>query len=281
MSSLITVRLYNEDWTPKTGATPLLWAIKQSDRSLVIDSESMEEVGQWFYQYNFTTYERNELYFFFIDNEQYDNINQLDSYWNKGSWGSSSVIINTEQLAKDVWGIKEWDVKKGTIWEHLFSLKNMSLEEVNIKIDDIFLQLFGRSNELELGIKEAILGIKIPKQIKSEEITKPIENMINNSIIEYGTLIKDWLSKIKETLDEKSDYDDTELRGDITKLLEEVEELDEKIEWVKTLEFKIDTSNTNNDKNKEEIFWSMDSIWSELKEINRKMAILFTRLNSK
>ena len=83
MASLISIRLYNTDGTPKVWASPLLSAILEKDSSLALDSVEMVKVWEWFYKYNFVDYDRRELYFFFIDGEQYDNINQLDSYGNK------------------------------------------------------------------------------------------------------------------------------------------------------------------------------------------------------
>lgn len=282
MTSLISVRLYNEDQTPKTWASPLLSAILQEDKSLALDSVAMEEVGEWFYQYEYENYDRNALYFFFIDWETYDDINKFDSYGNKNTWWrDNSVIINTEKLAKDIWSAKEKDMSKDTVGAKIFSLNNTSTEELELNINNLFLQTFIKSDELQASLKIALAEIKIPEQLKLKDIIKPIENIINNSVKTYYDNTLEWIQTIKTTIADNittiEKYDDSSVKEEVNKLYWEMEEIEAKIDGLKGIEIKLDNSKdmSNNINN------SMDWIKSELLEINRKMAILFTRLNSK
>lgn len=282
MASLITVRLYNDNLSPKIWASPLLSAILQEDKSLALDSVAMEEVWDWFYQYEYENYDRNALYFFFIDWETYDDINKLDSYGNKNTWWrDNSVIINTEKLAKDIWSAKEKDMLKDTVGAKIFSLNNTSTEELELNINNLFLQTFIKSDELQASLKMALSEINIPEQLKVKDIIKPIENIINNSIKAYYDNTLEWLETIKTTIVDNisliEKYDDSSTKEEVNKLYLQIEEVNKKIDWLKSIEIKLD----DNKDISNEVNDSMDWIKNELLEINRKMNILFTRLNSR
>jgi len=279
MSSLITIRLYNDDWTPRVWDTPLLSAIQESSGAKVLTDVAMTEVSDWFYKYDFTNYKNTELYFFFIDWEEYDWINQLDAYGNKWSRWAGWMFLNTEQIAKDIRAIKEWDVKKWTIGRHVFDLQNISLENIINKINLLFGNITTKSDEMVLQLSNVINWIKIPKQINVIDIVKPIEDILNNNTKAYADSINNSLETLKNTLvdlvssDEK--YDDSEMKEMAKEMIEWLEELEEKVESIWRLEMKIDE--------KEDSIWSINELVSWIKEemieTNRKMNIVFSRLN--
>ena len=281
MASLITIRLYNDDGTPKTWASPKLSAIREKDWVKVLESVDMIEVSDWFYKYNFAKYNKSELYFFFIDWEQYDDVNKLDSYWNKDTrWRFNSIIIDEDKLAKNIWNIKEKDVNKWTIAEHIFNLKNTSLEDLNIKVDDLFNSLFKKSDELGLTIKWAIAWIKIPEQINDKKLLENIKILLKTSIDSYWEHIQKSLETLENTLvgiiSTIEKYDDSTLLSEVKSVFSDIEKLNEKVDNFKPLDIKLD----NNNKLLEWVVknW-IDWINKELSEINRKMVIVFSRLN--
>jgi len=281
MASLITIRLYNDDWTPKTLAKPKLSAIREKDSVKVLESVNMVEVSNWFYKYSFADYNKSELYFFFIDWDQYDDVNKLDAYWNKDTrWRFNSIILDEDKLAKNIWNLKEKDVNKWTIAEHIFSLKNTSLEDLDIKVDDLFNSLFKKSDELGLTIKWAVAWIKIPEQINDKKLLENIKILLKTSIDSYWDHIQKSLETLKNTLVDVistiEKYDDSTLLDEIKSIFSNIENLNEKVDNFKPLDIKID----NNNKLLEWIVnnW-IDWINKELIEINRKMVIVFSRLN--
>ena len=56
------VSAFTDNGVPKTGLTPTLRVRKLSDNSLVVTDANMSEVGDGFYQYDFTTYTSLEDY---------------------------------------------------------------------------------------------------------------------------------------------------------------------------------------------------------------------------
>jgi len=281
MASLITLRLYNDDWTPKVWATPKLSAIRENDWVKVLESVDMIEVSDWFYKYNFTNYKKSELYFFFIDWEQYDDVNRLDAYWNKNiRWRDNSIIIDEDKLAKNIWNLKEKDVNKWTIAEHIFNLKNISLEELNLKIDNLFNWLFKKSDEIGLTIKWAIAWIKIPEQINDKKLLENIKILLKTSLDSYSDTTKEALEALKKSLVDiistAEKYDDSELISQVKSIFSDIENLWNKIDNFKPLDMKVDINNRL-------LEWLIsnwiDWINKELAEINRKMVIVFSRLN--
>ena len=281
MASLITIRLYNEDWTPKTLASPKLSAIREKDNVKVLDLVSMVEVWEWFYKYNFTKYNKSDLYFFFVDWEQYDDVNKLDSYWNKNTrWRDNAIIIDEDKLAKNIWSLKEKDVKKWTIAEHIFNLSNISLEELNIKVDEVFNVLFKKSNELWLVVKWAIAWIKIPEQINDKKLLENIKILVKTSLEAYSDNTQKALEALENTLVEVlstiEKYDDSGLLKEVKTIFENISNLSSKIETFKSIDKKVDlNNNTLENVVNQWINW----INKELAEINRKMIIVFSRLN--
>ncbi len=281
MSSLITIRLYNEDLTPKIWANPKLSAILESDSSKILDWVDMVEVWEWFYKYNFKDYNKSELYFFYIDWEQYDDVNKLDSYWNKDTWWrNNSIILDEDKLAKNIWNLKKKDVQKWSIAEHIFDLKNISLEELNTKINEVFNTLFKKSDELWLVVKWAIAWIKIPEQINDKKLIENIKILIKTSLDSYSdNTIKalDTLEKVLvDSLSTIEKYDDSGLLNEVKSIFQNIEDLSDKIESFKSIDKKVDLS--NNTLENVVNHW-IDWINKELAEINRKIAIVFSRLN--
>lgn len=283
MSSLITLRLYEDDWkTPKVWATPKLSAILEKDNSTVLDSVDMIEVWSWFYKYNFVEYNKSELYFFFVDWEAYDWVNILDSYWNKWDrWKFSGWIwLDTEKLAQEIRDAKKGKMKKDSIGEYIFNLKNTSEKEIISSINIMFESMMIKSDTFLIGVKELISTIKIPKQISVIDIVKPIENTINKSILEYSVNMSKWLETLQDTLVNTisaiEKYDDSEVLNESKNIVLEIEKLKNNIDNIEIINTKVDDNNeisTN-------LTTITEKIIEELKEINRKMVIAFSRLNN-
>lgn len=302
MASLISIRLYNTDGTPKVWASPLLSAILEKDNSLALDSVAMTEVGEWFYKYNFTDYDRRELYFFFIDGEQYDSINQLDSYGNKETRGrANSIVIDTEQLAKDIRGLKELDMKKDTVGAYVFSLKSYNVEDFNIMIEKVQKNIDKNYESLILKTRDIVSNIKIPKQLSAMEILAPIEKLINENSLENITALNEWVQYIEKIFEDNIVSKIDEIYNTVDSINEWVqwvsdsikedmindkEEIREHIEGMKEKLTDLDKYDIIRIERKDDWMEAKinDAVWNileEQKEANRKMAILFTRLNSK
>jgi len=130
-----------------------------------------------------------------------------------------------------------------------------------------------------LSLSWIITWIKIPKQLNVIDVIKPIENIINTSIKEYADRMKMELEEIEERLEENmpSDewYDDSDLKLEIGKIYTWISEIKGKIDDIWKLEMKLD----NWEQNTKNIGLLIQWVKDELSETNRKMSIVFTRLN--
>lgn len=288
MASLITVRLYNSDGTPKTGGNPRLSAIREEDGVKVINSQEMTEVGEGFYKYNFSEYNKQKLYFFYIDDEKYSDINQLDSYGNKNNWGKgSTLILDEEKLAKNVWSLKKKDAKKGTVAEHIFNLKNIEGEESNIEIKKMFDSLFKKSEEIGGVIKKAIAWIKIPPQINDKKLLKNIVVLLKTSMDSYFNNTQKSLETLETTIIENlstiGKQGDYSFEDKTKELLENIGKLSGEISKLSQKNDELNPENINGEINPDSLQGVINNgitlINKELSEINRKLMIVFSRLN--
>lgn len=290
MASLITVRLYNEDWTPKTWASPKLSAIREKDNVKVIDSKDMIEVWEWFYKYNFSKYSKQELYFFYIDNEQYDDINKLDSYWNKNTWWrDNSIIIDEDRLAKNIWNAKasennkEWTM--GAVVQKATSFVDIILEinKIQSQVSDIAKMLVKEMKvNMDFSLKREIWKIKIPD---NQVYYDKIEDIVDSKVDSVVDTIMNWAKDlVKESLDEyenkdeyKESYDDSEIKDVIYWVIWILEwlsnsilSLNQWIEWMTNKDLKdwviaIDFS-WFIDKMKEKDIEKIESLWIKVGE---------------
>ena len=282
MSSLITARLYNADNTPKLLASPKLTAIRQSDKAVVLNSVDMDEVWNWFYQYEYSDYNKDVLYFFSIDSEVYDWVNNLDSYGNKNTRGrDNSVIINTESLAKDIWSAKakennkEWTmgavVQKPISFTEIVVAISGIQEQTKAIIDKIANQI---NDNTTLTIKSEVAKIKIPKarEIDYEGIGNVLNNVINNSVKD---LVMEAIDECEDWKEENDDsYETKEIMGDMLSVLswlsDSITSLNDWIEWMTHKELKdwviaIDFS-WFIDKMKEKDIEKIESMWIKVWE---------------
>ena len=282
MTSLITIRLYNDDGTPKTWASPKLSAIREKDWVKVLESVDMIEVSDWFYKYNFAKYNKSELYFFFIDWEQYDDVNRLDSYGNKFTrWKASQLILDEDKLRKKIWNIKKEEVEKDTIWEHIFWLENASFSEIEAKVQEVFDVLFKKSDELWLIVKWAIDWIKIPDKYDDKELFENITNLIKTSLESYSDNTTNALKALEwviwNSVSHLENYNDSEVVEELWSIYENISWIYNKIDEFKLVKVNVDLNWQG---------WGMigrdiDIISKKLDEINRKMQIVFTRLGNR
>jgi len=222
MASLITARLYNVDWTPNTGATPKLSAIRQSDKVEVLDSVSMEEVGNGFYQYEFEQYSNTELYFYSIDWEQYDWINQLDSYGNKWTRGKrAEIIIDPKAISEAVRESKIEDhQKEWTFW---------AIVQKPISFTDIVVEMDWLGKKIETIISK----IKIPKQVNKDDLIEWISDNIDEKLLKLASELKpeedkeDWDDEMENVLLEIKN-----LSNFIVNLQEQVKQINDWVEWI-------------------------------------------------
>lgn len=289
MASLISIRLYNTDGTPKVWASPLLSAILEKDWSVVLDWVSMIEKGNWWYDYKFDWYDKREIYYISIDWEPYDAINLLDSYGNKETRGrANSIIIDTQQLAKDIRGLKEKDMKNDTVGAYVFSLKSYNIEDFNTMIEKVQKNIDNNYESLILKTRDIVSNIKIPKELNISDIVKPIEKVITensqSNILDMKNAVlyleKIFNENIRSDLEWKFDKLDESIKTDIVSIQDKIEAVKSTIDNIAFDEIVTIIRNEN-----EELEGKFDEqIESSNKtneEIIRMMRILFTRLNSK
>ena len=88
---------------PATGLTPvlLIYSLTGTSETLVVPSANMTEVGNGFYQYNFTTYDPTQEYVFRIDGGATLSNNVR---WQAGSIQVATLTDTTQQsIATNVW----------------------------------------------------------------------------------------------------------------------------------------------------------------------------------
>ena len=220
MSCLVTARFYSSG-VPAIGLTPVIKIIKESDSSVVVVADSMTEVNNGFYKYEFTGYSNTELYFFAIDwgaalddSDRYlDNLNQLDSYGNKWSRGVSWLFIDNEKIAKAIWDYKlkdsnkEWTFGKKIQTEMSFVEINLSINEVQRSILDMLDNLHKNiRTDMVYEVNKGIASIEFPEY---EQITKSdLEDTINPLKEEIISLKEDMEEKEEEKEDESDDKEE-------------------------------------------------------------------------
>jgi hypothetical protein len=294
MSSLITARLYESDWvTPHLGIIPKLTAILQEDKSTILSSVDMEEVGNGWYQYEFTAYDNSKLYLFSIDWEWFDEINQFDSYGNKGTrWKRQELIMDPYAISEAVWDTKtKWHNKKWTFWELVQT--PISYSEIIVGID-----------WLAKKIKEMIDWIKIPqsKQITKQQIIEWVEWVIEDKLKIW---VKDALDEYENKEERWSTYNDEDVLVGIQNILESynqlqswLQELNNTVEWiskqdlierlkkmdiektVQSIEDATQKRDTINTKHEQEAF-EINKFNDNLTELKFMIKNLFTRLSIK
>lgn len=250
MASLITVRLYNDDLTPKTGDTPTLSAIQQDTKEVVLDWVAMEEVGAWFYQYEFGQYNSSKLYFFYIDWEVYDDINTLDSYGNKWTRGKrQELIIDPYAISEAVWDTKTKDhTKKWTFGEII--QKEISFSEIIISI-----------NTIKDKVEETIKWIKLPKEIKKDDIIDWVNDIMDEKLSKVASNVNLLVNKEDKTGEVVESIAEVKnMLNLLSEIQNNITNLNENVEWISKQDLveKIDTLN---------IEWSINKV----NEINSKM----------
>lgn len=100
---MIISSFFTSNGTPATGLTPslLIWSITGSSQTLVTPSVSMLEVGNGFYQYQFSAYDSTQDYLFGVDGGS--SLSNSERY--QSGTVDLATIDNTtqESIASNVW----------------------------------------------------------------------------------------------------------------------------------------------------------------------------------
>jgi hypothetical protein len=217
----IILSQFKDGWVPATWLSATITIRKEDDWSVVINWESMTEIGNWRYSYEFVNYDRKTLYL--IDTDwgatlddvyRYQScVNELDSYPNKKDWkgwGGWTITnnIDTAKLAQDVWKVKKDILEKQswTIWKHVTELDT---DEVLDAIDN--LDIPNNEKELKDIIDKSDTILKEQSEIKWS-MEKQWENLvttaddIKHSVVEAKNDIYTHQEKISEKIDWVSDW---------------------------------------------------------------------------
>ena len=163
-------------WVPAVGLTPHI-TIRLTDDTVVINAESMVEVGNWWYEYDFVGYQAATTYLIDTDwgpslanTDRYQSTtNVLDSYQNKTARWKPAYLQSSGGYPKG------WNFDPTTIINSI-SKELKSLPKVDMK-------------SIEKTIKDS-----------EERVSKKIDSMDNKA-----TLASFW-SKIDKIIAQKSDY---------------------------------------------------------------------------
>jgi len=192
MSETILVQ-FKEGGVPKEGLSPLIY-IREENWDLDIDGDAMTEIDNWWYYYEYENYIRTRTYLIdadgwaeLSDSDRYSsNINELDSYQNKGEWRWPAVFIDYDKIADlsadKVWDEKMEDHKKdGTFWVGVVSSVDIEpvLKEINkqyelIKNVKIPLQSMPKIPEFNYGILIKAIENNKPELLDISKIIAPI-----------------------------------------------------------------------------------------------------------
>ena len=100
---MIISSFFTNNSIPATGLTPtlLIWSVTGTSQTLIIPSANMEEVGDGFYQYNFSTYDPTQEYLFRSDGgSTLDNPERYQA----GTIELGTIDTTTQQnIANNVW----------------------------------------------------------------------------------------------------------------------------------------------------------------------------------
>ncbi|TFG95454.1 hypothetical protein E4H12_13210 [Candidatus Thorarchaeota archaeon] len=99
---MLITSFFTKNSVPKLGLTPTIriWSVTDVSQTLVVNGDSMLEVGDGFYKYDFTLYDFNQDYVFRADG----GIPQLDERYQYGASEYCRLEIETIQsIADQVW----------------------------------------------------------------------------------------------------------------------------------------------------------------------------------
>jgi len=226
---------FKDSWVPKTWLTPTI-TITETGWTVVVTAASMVELTNWWYSYDFTSYEKTKTYLIdtdwwvaLSDADRYQNTtNILDSYDNKRDWkwsGWGWPAINTRQLAKDVRAEKTKDNnKKGTMWEKLIWINNNDVIDMinNISIPD------NKKDLQDIKINQAEL--KSNQEIIWEIQSKTNETLGNTveEITSQTNIVLDWMNtnkeEIKSNIKQEIQNNKVEISFDYARIEKSIEE---------------------------------------------------------
>lgn len=278
MASLITARFYSV-WVPATWLVPVIKIIKQSDKSVVINADPMEEVNNWFYQYVFTDYSSQELYFFSIDwgtlladwDRYIDNINQFDSYGNKTTrWRKPDIIIDPIAIGEAVRESKTKDHKK----EWTFG----AIVQTPISFGEIIVEF----NKIGDKLWTMIDKIKLPKQIDNSKLIAWISKDMDKKLWDMASLLEQKMNeshpveKMDNTIQEIEN-----LSNSIKELQDRVSEINNNVEWISKVDLIAKLQNfTIDGLEKKLLDWNISAMWVLGRELKKDIIDLKWLLNN-
>lgn len=186
MAENIVVRFYNSG-SPETGLSPTLTARNLSN-DVLLNAVSMTEVGNGWYSYNWTDYDKTVTTLFeadggatLSDTDRYvEGINKLDSYPNKEDWkGTQQVVIDRRTLRKKLRDTPvEWNTKEGTFGEVLGKKLNIDLvDQVKGEIGNV-IDVINNIKFPSIDIPE----FDIPQWLSIQDIHEALDSYENKEL---------------------------------------------------------------------------------------------------
>jgi hypothetical protein len=100
---MIITAFFTEEGIPQTGLSPVIKIRDIISGNVIINNESMIEVGDGFYNYNFSTYDNDNLYSFLSDGGE---VLPLGERYVVATNETGSIKYDTESIITDVSSVK-------------------------------------------------------------------------------------------------------------------------------------------------------------------------------
>ena len=241
---------FTDWWVPKTWLTPKVTIIDLNGNKMV-ENWDCNEIGYWWYTYNFNRYSPNKVYLYVFDwgsalSNDYDRYkfggNELDAYTNKYSWGRTAAPYFTsingrfdgvDRAIRDaVKSRKEYndkdvkkslaDIKKEIKWKWWYDVYK-KLENLGEILSDIKQSVVDTSATNDWNSSKNFSGINGKLDLMAEYVVK-IKSELDNQL---STMDEDIAARIMES--NESINNSMSNRVTIEQLLQQVERLEEKL----------------------------------------------------
>jgi len=157
---MVITSFFTQNSIPAIGLSPILdiWEVNGTTETKVIDGDSMSEVGDGFYQYNFVGYDRTKIYVIRSDG---GNVLSADERYNIGS--SDQSILDPATIGDVVSGV--WDE---TTISHLVSGSfGLTVQQIKADTSQLRLDIVGMVDLVTLMLKYERNRTKIDKVAKT------------------------------------------------------------------------------------------------------------------
>jgi len=181
---MIITTYFSDGWTPKTGLTPTIKIYNITDSTLEINWDSMVELWDWLYKYDFTWYTNTRDYAFRADWGSW--LSDSERYTTWGNEDFSFATLNALPEAFTPWTVwSNMNFPTWLIWNRfnsaLWNLNLLTAKEIwNFKVKwKSIIEILTEEDDLEdediEDLKDSLDEDKLKKlEDKIEELTKKI-----------------------------------------------------------------------------------------------------------